>query len=332
NLIAPSLYTLVELVLENPATFFAKPQHFIFWGFSLTIGVLQELRWQLRTRRTRGLLIPEDLARTGIFVALYWVLEAATRPEYRSLAGFLSDNTHLFVAVITAFFGIFLGFAQMQADGFLSVLRSTAGQLRLYSEWLLGPHILGRAFQDTAALSLKRVERSLLFMDIRGFTRWSERTDPENVVAMLNRYYGIAEEVLNRHDAVKLNFTADEVMAPFESPEDAAHAALALRPAIDDLLSHLGLSAGIGINTGPVIQGLIGSTSVKSYNVIGDAVNTAKRIESSTAGGAIMVSAATRNALGAAFNFGPEKTIEAKGKQGPVPVYDLIGPAAGERG
>ncbi len=325
NLIAPFLYTVVELVLENASQFFAKPQHFIFWGFSFTIGIIQELRWQLRKRNVRWLLIPEDLARTGIFVALYWVLEAATRPEYRPLAGFLSDNTHLFVAVITLFFGFFLGFAQMQADGFLTVVRQTANQLRLYSEWLLGPRMLGQAFRDAAALSLRRVNRSILFMDVRGFTKWSERTEPEEVVAMLNRYYGIAEEVLSKHSAVKLNFTADEVMAPFDAARDAADAAIALRPAIDDLLAHEGLSAGIGIHTGPVIQGLIGSASVKSYNVIGDVVNTAKRIESATPGGAILVSADSRRELQSAFGFGRGQTIAAKGKEAGVAVYPLIG-------
>ena len=325
NLIAPFLYTIVELLLENAPQFFAKPQHFIFWGFSLTIGILQELRFRLRERNVRWLLIPEDLARTGIFVALYWVLEAATRPEYRPFAGFISDNTHLFVAVITLFFGVFLGFAQMQAEGLLSVVSRTAHQLRRYSEWLLGPRMLGQAFRDSAALSLKRVNRSILFMDIRGFTRWSEHTEPEEVVAMLNRYYAIAEEVLAHHSAVKLNFTADEVMAPFDTARQAAEAAIALRPAIDDLLAHEGLSAGIGIHSGPVIQGLIGSASVKSYNVIGDVVNTAKRIESATPGGAILVSADTRRELEPDFGFGPEQIIAAKGKEAGVSVYGLIG-------
>lgn len=332
NLVAPFLYTVVELALENPAQFFAKPQHFIFWGFSLAIGVIQELRLRLGEARGRVLLIPEDLARTGILIALYWVLEALSRPEYRTLSGFLSDNTHLFVAIVSLFLGVFLGFAQMQAHGYLSVVQQTAKRLRRYSEWLLGPRMLGQAFKDAAALSLKRVERSILFMDIRGFTRWSEQTEPEDAVAMLNRYYGIAEEVLGHHAAVKLNFTADEVMAPFDTASEAAHAALALRPAIGDLLSQIGLTAGIGINTGPVIQGLIGSASVKSYNVIGDVVNTAKRIESATPGGAILVSSQTREAIGETFSFSPARTIEAKGKQAAVTVYELIGTAGGAMG
>lgn len=230
-----------------------------------------------------------------------------------------------FVAIITLFLGAFLGFAQMQSEGFLSVIRRTADQLRVYSEWLLGPRMLDQTFSDTSVLSLRRVERSVLFMDIRGFTRWSERTEPEEVVSMLNRYYEVAEQVLSHHSAVKLNFTADEVMAPFETPDQAARAALALRPAIDDLLSQLGLSAGIGLNTGPLIQGLIGSASVKSHNVIGDVVNTAKRIESATPGGAVLVSAATKATLPQTFIFGEERSIAAKGKEETISVYELIG-------
>jgi len=203
-------------------------------------------------------------------------------------------------------------------------LRKVTAQLQTYSEWLLGRDLLGRILNDPNALSLMRRERTVLFMDIRGFTRWSESRTPEEVVTMLNRYYDAVEAVVHKHGVIKFKFSADEAMVVFPDAERAATAALELRSRMAALLSAHDLGAGMGLHTGPLVEGLLGSTDLKFYDVIGDTVNTAKRIESSAAKVEALVSDATRHALGDKFAFAEPRQIAAKGKDAPVTVYPLI--------
>jgi class 3 adenylate cyclase len=172
-------------------------------------------------------------------------------------------------------------------------------------------------------LQLKRLERTILFMDIRGFTRWSESRPPEDVVNMLNRYYQTAEATLNQYAVIKIKFSADEVLAIFPTVDDGLQAALKLRLQINQLLGRHGLGVGIGLHTGPMVEGLLGSKDVRFYDVIGDTVNTAKRIESSAISGEVLISDAVRIVIGATFRAGPKRYVTVKGKEEPVVVYPL---------
>ena len=219
----------------------------------------------------------------------------------------------------------------MRADSIITIrtddLRRVSAQLKTYSEWFLGADLLGRVLSDPDALSLTRRERTVLFVDIRNFTGWSEQRTPEEVVAMLNRYYTVAESIAKQHNVIKIKFAADEVMAIFPDAQRAAATALGLRPAFERMLAEYNLGAGIGLNTGRLVEGLLGSKDVKVYDVIGDTVNTAKRIEGAAARAEILVSESTRQALGDdQAQFGPERQIEAKGKGAPVTVYPLLSP------
>jgi len=103
----------------------------------------------------------------------------------------------------------------------------------------------------------------------------------------------------------------------------AAAAALELRSRMAALLAEHNIGAGMGLHTGPLVEGLLGSTEVKFYVVIGDTVNTAKRIESAAAKAEALVSDDTRAALKDTFALGEPRQITAKGKEGPVMVYPL---------
>ncbi len=204
-------------------------------------------------------------------------------------------------------------------------LSKLSQQLRVYSEWLLGRDLLNRALSDQNSLSLSRRERTVLFMDIRSFTRWSESRPAEDVVTMLNHYYNAVERVVNQHQVIKFKFTADEALAVFPTAEQAAQAALAMRTDIAALLERYGLGAGMGLHTGPLVEGLLGSAAVKFYDVIGDTVNTGKRIEGAAVAGEVLVSASTHAHLPARYQFGEVRPIAAKGKEEPQMVYPLVG-------
>jgi class 3 adenylate cyclase len=187
----------------------------------------------------------------------------------------------------------------------------------------LGRDLLGQTFVNPAVLGLARRERVVMFMDVRGFTRWSEAQSPEAVVNLLNQYYQVAETILFRHGTIKFKLTADEVMAVFATVEAAVAAALELRLQVKQLLLPHHLSAGIGLHSGPLVEGLVGSSNVKFYDVLGDTVNTAKRIESAAGQNELLISEEIRNHLDQTFPTGIKREIQAKGKGNGLVVYPL---------
>jgi class 3 adenylate cyclase len=321
NLIGPALYTVVEVAMDG-ASFFADANHVAYWAFALLIGIIQAAR--MRGPRLQGaLLVAEQVVRSCILLVMYAIFEIRSSPIPTNFLVFMDDPSHMFVAVIIPVLGLSLGLADLSGQRYLALLRETASQLRVYAEWLLGRDLLGRAISDPAELTLARRTRTVLFMDIRGFTRWSEPRPPEAVVAMLNRYYAVAEPLLQSYAAIKVRFLADEVLAVFADADDAAAAASELREKVGALLTGDGLGVGIGLNTGPVVEGLMGSSAMQAYDVIGDTVNTAKRIEGGAASQEVLISAATRQALGLAHTVGAAREIVAKGKAEPLCVFPL---------
>lgn len=324
NLIGPAIYTLIETSLEG-AHFLESPNHLAYWGFALVIGILQAAGPRLPGWASAAARVAEDVVRAGILLAMYGLFEAADEPlKFYSVATFMADGSHQFVTLATLLLGLSMGLSSLTARGYLDKLRETSASLKTYSEWLLGQQLLNRLMEDPASLSLRRQERAVLFMDIRGFTAWSEKSAPESVVQMLNRYYHAAETVLLGQGAIKFKFAADEVLAVFEDAGRAASAALALQTRIQPLLAASGLSAGIGLHAGPLVEGLLGSMGMKFYDVIGDTVNTAKRIESAAAGGEALVSEAVHRQLDAAFACGAVREVSLKGKEQPLKVFPLV--------
>ena len=324
NLVGPAAYTVAEFLFEG-AAFFSAPNHIAYWCFALAIGALQWTRMHTRHRAGVGaLVVTESVVRALILFAMYAIFEILTSAKAYSFGAFFADPSHVFIGLATLLLGFSAGLESLLAQNYLALLRETSAQLKRYSEWLLGEELLERVIEDPAALSLARRDRTVLFMDIRGFTAWSERCSPETVVQALNEYYAAAEPVLRRHGVIKLKFSADEVLGVFAQPRDAAACGLALRTHTAALLGRWGLAAGIGIHAGPVVEGLLGSPGVKGYDVIGDTVNTAKRIEGAAAGGEVLASDVVVPALGPGASLGSRREVIAKGKGIPIGVYPLF--------
>jgi len=321
NLIGPALYTLIEAALEG-LKFFEAPHHLAYWGFACVIGLLQALRWRggnLPGPLNAAALVLENVVRAGILLAMYVLFELISNPKYTSVMLFFADASHRFVALANLLLGLSLGLSSLTGQRHLDLLKQTSEKLNTYSEWLLGRDLLGRLIADPRALTLTRRERAVLFADIRGFTSWCEPRPPEEIVALINRYYDCAETVLKRHRAIKFKFSADEVMAVFPSASEAAAAARELKGEFAALLEPHDLGAGIGIHAGALVEGLLGSGGVKFYDVIGDTVNTAKRIEGAAAAGEILISESARGGLAA----GECREIQVKGKEAPLAVFVL---------
>lgn len=202
-------------------------------------------------------------------------------------------------------------------------LRQVSARLHTYSEWLLGKELLRKLLADPNSLGLIRRQRTVLFIDLRGFTRWSENHTPEEVADMLNRYYQQVGKVMNAYNAIKFKFAADEAMAVFAQPFEAIAAARELAMDVEKLLHEHEIGAGIGLHTGQLVEGLLGSLEVRFYDVIGDTVNTAKRIENASGRCEVLVSESTRVASGYSAQFGEPRQIIVKGKEEPLTVYPL---------
>ena len=190
-----------------------------------------------------------------------------------------------------------------------------------------------------AALGGRRRTMTVLFSDVRGFTAMSEKATPEEVVGQLNEYFSRMVQVLFAHRGTLDKFVGDMVMglfgAPLDDPDHAEHAvqtAIAMSNALDALNREWGaagrpqLDIGIGINSGEMIAGNIGSETIMSYTVIGDAVNLGARLESLNKeyGTRILVSEDTRQRLTTPVSARLIGEVTVKGRKQPVVVYEVM--------
>ncbi|HEY0285324.1 MAG TPA: adenylate/guanylate cyclase domain-containing protein [Vicinamibacterales bacterium] len=191
---------------------------------------------------------------------------------------------------------------------------------------------------DLARLGGQRRQMTVLFSDIRGFTTVSEKGQPEEIVAILNEYFSRMVGIVFVHKGTLDKFVGDMVMALFGAPlDDPSHAEHAVDAALEMVqeLKRLNegwaaegrpaLDIGIGISTGPMIAGNIGSEAIMSYTVIGDSVNLGARLESLNKeyGTRIIISEATRDALPGRYHVRPLGDVVVKGKTRPVAIFEV---------
>jgi class 3 adenylate cyclase len=172
---------------------------------------------------------------------------------------------------------------------------------------------------------------TVLFVDIRDFTRFADQATARDAVALLNEYFGVVVPVLEEHGGYAYQFLGDGVLAVFGAPvpladhaDRAVAAAAAIVAAVAERLGDR-CHVSIGVNSGLVIAGTIGGGSRFEFGVIGDPVNVAARVEEATrrTGDAVLVTEATRCLLENGAVLESRGLVELKGKPAPVPVYAL---------
>ena len=220
-------------------------------------------------------------------------------------------------------------------------------QLKLRNELI--SNIFGRYLSDTIVkqildkpdgLSFQGSRRNLtiLMSDLRGFTALSEIMSPENLTTMLNHYLKEMTDIIQKYQGTIIEFIGDGIMAIFGAPifdaqhaEHAVEVALEMQNKMKDVNSwnlkrgFRKLEMGIGINTGDVIIGNIGSEKYAKYGIIGRSVNLAGRIESYTLGGQILIPMATREQIDAEVLHDTEEYVEPKGVKQSLKLISVTG-------
>jgi adenylate cyclase len=211
-------------------------------------------------------------------------------------------------------------------------------------ERFLAPEVVEMVAANPQGIHLGGVNQrvTILFADIRGFTEISERLPPEKIVEILNEYFTRVTDVIFDHGGTLDKYLGDGVLAifgaPFSKGNDALNAVRAAA-AIQRLLLELNrdaaarrrpeLRVGIGVSTGVVTAGNIGSPRRIDYTVVGDAVNVAARLSGHATAGQILIAEATAADLAAEFALAPLPPLMVKGKSEPLRVFAVNWQASG---
>ena len=202
------------------------------------------------------------------------------------------------------------------------------------------PEIVERilASPDDEWMKGTRLEATIVFVDIRGFTTMAENSDPDAVVDLLNSYFTLVTDVIIQHGGYLDKFVGDTVMGVFGALiPDPSHVESAVQTAVE-VRQHLpklnqklatmadSIQVGIGINTGEVVAGNLGSSKRMEYTVIGDNVNVASRLTDLAGPDEILISeqAFMKVAGHPSLTFQSRGEIEVKGRKEPVKIYEVV--------
>lgn len=184
----------------------------------------------------------------------------------------------------------------------------------------------------------ERRKAAILFCDICGFTAMSEKLDPEEVSQIIEPLFRRCNQAINRYEGVIEKFIGDALMAVFGTPiaheddaERAALAALEIQQIIQDFSAEneartgIEINMRIGLNLGDIVVGSVEAATGRHYQILGDAINVAARMEQNAEPGQILVTEELHHQLKENFELQFYRAIQAKGKAQPLPSYKLLG-------
>lgn len=191
--------------------------------------------------------------------------------------------------------------------------------------------------KDGVLFENERKEVTILFADIRSFTAIAERMAVEDVISMLNQFFGAMVDIIFRNNGILDKFVGDQLMAVFglispgdSAPHDAIKAAIEMQDATEDLMNvrreqeKETFEIGIGINTGSTIVGNVGSENRMDYTVIGNTVNVAGRLQQMAKGGEIIIGEQTYCQVQGRFRAEKRGEISVKNKTDPIVCYNVL--------
>ena len=283
-----------------------------------------------------GIFIPRLGAKAG--AALFLVLFAG----YGGFVYYLFVSKGIWFDLVYPSSALFFGYMSQTAYRFFTEERRARDIRKMFSSYV-SKRIVDELIKDPSKAKLggDRKEITVLFSDIRGFTSFSEKHQPEEVVSLLNEYLGAMTEIVFTHEGTLDKFVGDAIMALWGAPVGQPdHAERACRCALDMIIKLKELQKkwesegkyvidiGIGINTGDMVVGNMGAEGKKmDYTVIGDNVNLGARLEGLTRqyNNHIIISEFTYEKVKDLVQVNELGSVTVKGKQLPVVIYDLVG-------
>jgi class 3 adenylate cyclase len=331
-------FLLAELLMPSGAATYVTGPFVYVYGIAIAV--------------TGFLLVQRLTVFAGVLAAVeYMGIYFLARAK---LAGFHADDPvmlqdvvaapiYLVRAMILAGFGALVGALGAHARRLVLRVQREQGERnrlrRLFGQYV-SPEVADRIAKEKAGVVAEQRRVAILFSVIRGFTTWSESMDPAELVRQLNEYFDKMVGAIARNGGTVDKFVGDAVMAVFggvlevESPaESALDAALAMRAALAELnlartaRGQPALETGIGIHYGDVLQGPLGSEDRREFTVIGDAVNTASRVEGATKdhGRALLLTGELVAALSEARRASLERigSVKLKGKANEIELWSV---------
>ena len=255
------------------------------------------------------------------------------------LAAIFLVNYHLLLNLVYPPLTIMVSYPLFYAASYTIEQRERKKVENAFGKYL-SPTIVTHLLKNKETLELGGEERELtiLFSDIRGFTTLSEKLTPTELVSTLNEYFNAMSAIIIKEKGIVDKYIGDAIMAfwgaPMENknhPIDAAKSAVGMKRTLKKIKTKLEekgitIDIGIGINTGTVVVGNIGSNDRFDYTVIGDAVNLSSRVEGLTKeyGVTIIITAHTKRHLPKEYITRELDLVAVKGKTEPVPLFELI--------
>lgn len=279
-----------------------------------------------------------------------WQFRYSEGKKYRfllRLSGIVLTVAMLFVSTYLAFLGGWwipvipplLAFGG-SAIAIIAYIARTAGEIRKTFGRYLTDQVVENLLENPSGQALGgiRQEITILTSDLRGFTSKAERLSPEEVIKILNFYLGYMADVITKYEGTIDEFMGDGILVLFGAPiyrSDDPQRAIACAIEMQQVMKVVNqtmaewelpqLEMGIGINTGEVVVGNIGSEKRKKYGIVGSQVNLTYRIESYTIGGQILISESTLKAAGDEVIIQGTQEVQSKGIPQPITIYDVEG-------
>lgn len=250
-------------------------------------------------------------------------------------------NSNIIIPMVSPFLTIFLTYGGVMLYRGLTEEREKKKIRSTFARYVT-QQVVQEILENPEAMALggKRKECTILFSDIRGFTSMSEKMSPEEVVGILNEYFTVMVNLVFEYGGTLDKFIGDAIMAvwgaPISHPDDVKRAVLCALKMGDELKKlqekwqsegKPAFDTGIGINTGEVVVGNIGSLERMDYTVIGDNVNLASRLESLNKEykSHILISEMTYNKIKDIVEVRPIEEVQVKGKTEKIMIYEVVG-------
>ncbi|TDT67425.1 class 3 adenylate cyclase [Hypnocyclicus thermotrophus] len=303
SLIAPFFYTLVEFKIDYSFVF--NLAHLFFWIFSIIIGSLQAIQLNLKNIKHKKLnefFITFINITIFLFIYFYFDLKLELLKELNNgvidektfslklqinyfnenLKIFLTDPAHIYIIIGGILLAISIAF------GRIKILKLNEKIKYLFGIYV-DSNIRDKILEDGKGIS-EKLEATILFSDIRNFTKTSESASPESITKMLNLYFSYWSNIAKKNNGIIDKYIGDAVMIVFKSKTseiDAVKSAFEMLDSLENIQNILKKeklpkleNIGIGIHKGEVIAGDIGGNNRLNYTYIGDTVNIASRLES----------------------------------------------------